>query len=243
MTRQELLDFLVERMGATNNEIAAHFNVKPNYAATRTKQLFDAGYTTREPDGRTVTGVQTLRHYAKKTVISTMPKQDRIKAEQPVRERLDYGGIGEMIQTLSDAIAKQIAASVVVSLQASLTRELASVVPQHTMSQAKQLTLNLGNLPPEPPVTKPCIGILGLLPAQEEAVNAEFADVFDFRYWKEGGTIELKALARASDLVLVTKWCAHSATETLKSVGCKWRFVNGGLSELKTILTALYVEK
>jgi hypothetical protein len=243
MTRQELLDFLVERMGATNNEIAARFNVTPNYAATRTKQLFDAGYTTRTPDGRTITGTQKFMHFAKKTVTSTMPKQDRVKAEQPVRERLEYSGIGDMLQTISDAIAKQITAGVVVILQTSLARELAAVVPQHTVPQAKQLTLNLGNLLPEPPVTKPCIGILGLLPVQEEAINAEFADVFDFRYWKDGGTIELKALARASDLVLVTKWCAHSATETLKRAGCKWRFVSGGLSELKTTITALYVEK
>jgi hypothetical protein len=33
------------------------------------------------------------------------------------------------------------------------------------------------------------------------------------------------------------------ATEVLKSVGAKWRFVDGGLTELKTMLTALYVEK
>lgn len=36
---------------------------------------------------------------------------------------------------------------------------------------------------------------------------------------------------------------AHSATETHKSVGAKWRFVEGGLTELKSLLTTLYVEK
>ena len=242
MTRQELLDFMVGNNGATNNEIAAHFDCKPAYAATRTKQLFDTGYTTREPFGRTVSGVQILKYSAKKSVTSAMPKKERVKAEQPVGERLDNGGIGEMIQNLSDALAKQIAASVVVSLQASLTRELAAVLPQHAMQPMKQVSLNIANLP-EPAVTKPCLGILGLLPIQEEAVNAEFADVFDLRYWKDGGPVSLKALARASEVVLVTKWCPHSATEILKSVGCKWRFVNGGLSELKTMIAALCVEK
>ncbi len=240
MTRQELLDFLVDNMGATNNEVAAHFNCTPKYAATRTKQLFDAGYTTREPAGRTLTGSQILNHFAKKTVTPAMPKKERLKAEKPVGERLEIGGIGEMIQNLSDAIAKQIAASVVVSLQASLTRELASVVPQQA---PKQLTLNLGNLPPESPVIKPRIGILGLLPQQVEAIEREFGDVFNIHYWKEEGSSMLKALARSSEIVFVTRWCAHSATETLKGVGAKWRFVEGGLSELKSLLTSLYVEK
>jgi hypothetical protein len=172
-----------------------------------------------------------------------MPKKERLKAEKPVGERLEIGGIGgigEMIQNLSDAIAKQIAASVVVSLQASLTRELASVVPQQA---PKQLTLNLGNLPPEPPVIKPRIGILGLLPAQVEVIEREFGDVFNLLYWKEEGSSALKTIARSSEIVFVTRWCSHGATETLKSVGAKWRFVEGGLSELKSLLTALYVEK
>lgn len=240
MTRQELLDFLVDNMGATNNEIAEHFNCTPGYAATRTKQLFNTGYATREPAGHTLTGSQILRHFAKKTVTPAMPKKERLKAEKPVGERLEIGGIGEMIQNLSDAIAKQIAASVVVSLQASLTRELASVVPQQA---PKQLTLNLGNLPPEPPVIKPRIGILGLLPAQVDVIEREFGDVFNINYWKEEGSSTLKAIGRTSEIVFVTRWCSHGATETLKSVGAKWRFVEGGLSELKNLLTALYVEK
>ncbi len=243
MTRQELLDFLVDNMGATNNEVAEQFNCTLGYDATRTKQLFDDGYTTREPTGRTLTGSQILKHFAKRSVTPTMPKKERLKAEKPVGERLEIGGIGgigEMIQNLSDAIAKQIAASVVVSLQASLTRELASVVPQQA---PKQLTLNLGNLPPEPPVIKPRIGILGLLPAQVEVIEREFGDVFNLLYWKEEGSSALKAIGRTSEIVFVTRWCAHSATETLKSVGAKWRFVEGGLSELKNLLTALYVEK
>ena len=242
MTRQELLDYLVDNMGATNNEIAAHFNCTAAYAATRTKQMFDTGYITREPAGRTLTGSQILRHFAKQAVTPAMPKKERLKAEKPVGERLEIGGIGEMIQNLSDAIAKQIAASVVVSLQASLTRELASVVPQQ-VSAPKQITLNLGNLPPLPPVTKPRIGVLGLMPAQVDVIEREFGDVFNIHYWKEEGSAILKAIGRTSEIVFVTKWCAHSATETLKGVGAKWRFVEGGLSELKSLITALYVEK
>jgi len=241
MTRQELLDFMSGSDGATNNEIAARFSVSPAYAATRTKQLFDTGYTTRVEIARTVSNHPIYKNRVKTSVSPDMTKKERLQAESPVRERLDNGGISGMIQGLADAIAKQIAASVVVSLQESLAREMASVVPQH-VPPAKQLTLNLGNLPPEPPVTKPTVGIVGLLPVQEEAISAEFGGVFDLRYWKEGSVAALKALARASELVLVTKWCAHSATETLKSVGVKWRFVDGGLTELKSMLTALCVE-
>lgn len=241
MTRNEILEFIRDSDGATNNQIAAHFNVTPAYAATRTKQLFDTGYTTREECGRTVSGAQILMHHVKKSVTPAMPKQERLKAEKPVGERLENGGIGEMIQNLSDAIAKQIAASVVVSLQASLTRELAAVVPQ-AAAPVKQLTLNLANLP-VPAVTKPCLGVIGLLPAQVDVIEKEFGDVFEIRYWKDEGAVALKALGRASEVVLVTKWCNHSATEILKSVGAKWRFVDGGLTELKHMITVLYVEK
>jgi hypothetical protein len=240
MTRNELLSYISGNQGATNNQIAAQFNITPAYAATRTKQLFDTGYTTREECGRTVSGAQILMHHVKTSVTPAMPKQERLKAEKPVGERLENGGIGEMIQNLSDALAKQIAASVVVSLQASLTHELASVIPQH-VPPVKQLTLNLANLP-EPSVIKPRVGIVGLLPAQTDVIEKEFGDVFEIRYWKDEGFVALKALGRASEVVLVTKWCNHSATETLKSVGAKWRFVDGGLTELKTMLTALYVE-
>ena len=49
MPRQELLDYLVDNMGATINVVAAHFIFTAAYAATRTKQMFDTGYITREP--------------------------------------------------------------------------------------------------------------------------------------------------------------------------------------------------
>lgn len=245
MTRNELLEFIRSNDGATNNQIAAQFNIAPAYAATRTKQLFDAGYTRREVVGRTVTGSEIFGNHALQVGTSMLKKErkavQKASTPKPVGERLENGGISEMIQNLSDALAKQIAASVVVSLQASLTRELASVIPQH-VPPVKQLTLNLANLP-EPAVIKPCLGIVGLLPAQVDVIEKEFGDVFELRYWKDEGVAALKALGRASEVVLVTKWCNHSATETLKSVGAKWRFVDGGLSELKTMLTALYVEK
>lgn len=244
MTRNELLSFISSNQGVTNSMVAAHFNCTAAKAATRTKQLFDAGYTRREVVGRTVTGSEIFGNHVLK-VDTSMPKKERKAVQKastpkPVGERLESGGIGEMIQNLSDAIAKQIAASVVVSLQRSLTRELASVVPQ-SAAPVKQLTLNLANLP-ESAVTKPCLGVIGLLPAQVDVIDKEFADVFDIRYWKDDGVAALKALGRACEVVLVTKWCNHSATEVLKGVGAKWRFVDGGLTELKHMITALYVE-
>jgi len=244
MTRNELLGFIGSNPGATNNQIAAHFNCPASQAATRTKQLFDTGYIRREVVGHTVSGNEIFGNYVLR-VDASMHKKERKAVQKastpkPVGERLESGGIGEMIQNLSDAIAKQIAASVVVSLQHSLTRELAAVVPQ-AAAPAKQLTLNLANLP-VPAVTKPCLGVIGLLPAQVDVIEKEFADVFDLRYWKDDGVAALKALGRACEVVLVTKWCNHSATEVLKSVGAKWRFVDGGLTELKHMITALYVE-
>lgn len=53
MTRDELLAAIRKNDKATNTALAAEFGCTPAYMATRTKQLFDKGYVTREIVGRT----------------------------------------------------------------------------------------------------------------------------------------------------------------------------------------------
>jgi hypothetical protein len=242
-TRQEVLVFLTQRNGATNNEVAKQFNIPAKRAACYTKQYHDKGYVTRKVTGHSVSGREIFTYYTFADVKGEsgkfIPKQERLSAVRKRQDNDKGDGISELIQGLSTAIAKQIAAQVVVELQSSLPRELASVIPP----VAPVPKVDLLSLLPVPVVTthKPSLGIVGLLPVQQECISKEFGDVFDLRFWKDESISSLKAMGRSCDLVLVTKWCGHSDTETLSSVGSKWRRVDGGLSQLKDVLTTLYV--
>ncbi len=144
-----------------------------------------------------------------------------------------YSGIDTMIESIAASIAKQIAEGV----YAKLAKELAQPVAQ------PRLTFTIPPEPEAPLMDKPRIGIVGLLPQQQECINREFGDTFELRYWKDESTSALKALGRSCELVFITKWAGHSISETLTSVGATWRMVHGGLSDLKDALTALYVEE
>ncbi len=81
---------------------------------------------------------------------------------------------------------------------------------------------------------KPRIGIVGLLPQQQECINREFGDTFELRYWKDESTSALKALGRSCELVFITKWAGHSISETLTSIGATWRMVHGAWRTVRT---------
>ena len=116
MTRDELLAAIRNTDNATNTALAAEFGCTPAYMATRTKQLFDKGYVTREIVGRTVMGSDIYGYKAHNGVTPTMNKRERLTT---VRQRRDNGktsqsaqsdDITSMIQNIGNALAKQIVA-------------------------------------------------------------------------------------------------------------------------------------
>ena len=250
MTRDELLAAIRNTDKATNAALAAEFGCTPAYMATRTKQLFDKGYVTREIAGRTATGSDIYGYKAHNGVTPTMNKRERLTT---VRQRRDNSktsqsaqsdDITSMIQNIGNALAKQIVAQVALNLQPLLQRELAQVIPQQPV-EIPQLDVKalISTQTAQPKRERlPTVGIVGLLPQQAGLIATEFGEVFDLRFWNNESNSSLKSMGIACEVVLCTKWCSHSTTETLASVGANWRKVTGGMNELRTTLTALYVE-
>ena len=247
MTRDELLAAIRNTDKATNTHLAKVFLCTPAYMATRTKQLFDKGYVTREIVGCTATGSDIYGYKAHNGVTPTMNKRERLTT---VRQRRDNGktsqsdDITSMIQNIGNALAKQIVAQVALNLQPLLQRELAQVIPQQPVEipqlDVKALISTQTVQPKRERLST--VGIVGLLPQQAGLIATEFGEVFDLRFWNNESNSSLKSMGIACEYVLCTKWCSHSTTETLASVGANWRKVTGGMNELRTTLTALYVE-
>ena len=249
MTRDELLAAIRNTDKATNAALAAKFGCTTASMATRTKQLFDKGYVTREIVGRTATGSDIYRYKAHNGVTPTMNKRERLTT---VRQRRDNGktsqsaqsdDITSMIQNIGNALAKQIVAQVALNLQPLLQRELAQVIPQQPVEIPQLDVKALISTQTAPKRERlSTVGIVGLLPQQAGLIATEFGEVFDLRFWNNESNSSLKSMGIACEVVLCTKWCSHSTTETLASVGANWRKVTGGMNELRTTLTALYVE-
>lgn len=244
ITRKEIIDFLKANPGATNRDLAEHFRVTTALMSTKTRQYLAGGFVTRQEASRTLTNIPVYGYYVNTEVAPGMTKKERV--ETTLGQRLDNAQTPEIagtIKTLAEALARQIAAQVVVSLQPMLQRELAAVVPVAPPIPV----LDVSTLLPSPaaPVEKPKrmkVGVIGLLPQQAGLLTTEFGEHFEFRFWKGESNGLLKSIGVSCDVVLTTKWSAHSQTETLKSVGANVRHVAGGMDELRTTLTALYVE-
>ena len=249
MTRDEILAAIRKNDKATNAALAAELGTTPSDMATRTKQLFNKGYVTREIVGRTLTGLDVYGYRVHNGVTPTMNKRERLST---VRERVDNDktpqptqpdDIATMIQSIGNALAKQIVAQVALSLQPMLQRELAAVIPEQPVEIPQLDVKALISTQTAPKRERlPTVGIVGLLPQQAGLIATEFGEVFDLRFWNNESNSSLKSMGIACEVVLCTKWCSHSTTETLASVGANWRKVTGGMNELRTTLTALYVE-
>ena len=249
MTRDDILAAIRNTDKATNTALAAEFGCTPAYMATRTKQLFDKGYVTREIVGRTPTGLDVYGYRVHNKVTPTMNKRERLST---VRERVDNDrtpqptqpdDIATMIQSIGNALAKQIVAQVAINLQPLLQRELAQVIPQQPVEIPQldvKALISTQTAPKRERLTK--VGIVGLLPQNAGVISTEFHDKFDLKFWDGGSNASLKSLGISCEYVLCTKWCGHKHVETLKSVGANTRFLPGGMESIRETLINMYVE-
>ena len=249
MTRDELLAAIRNTDKATNTALAAEFGCTPAYMATRTKQLFDKGYVTREIVGRTPTGLDIYGYKAHNGVTPTMNKRERLTTVRPRRDNgktsqpTQSDDITSMIQNIGNALAKQIVAQVALNLQPLLQRELAQVIPQQPVEIPQldvKALISTQTAPKRERLTK--VGIVGLLPQNAGVISTEFHDKFDLKFWDGGSNASLKSLGISCEYVLCTKWCGHKHVETLKSVGANTRFLPGGMESIRETLINMYVE-
>jgi len=82
--------------------------------------------------------------------------------------------------------------------------------------------------------------IVGLLNEQRQQIQREWGEFFDLKFC-EGNTPNLPDLARSCAVsVLMTKFTSHSQQESLKSVGAKILWCNGGVSDLERVLESAF---
>jgi hypothetical protein len=143
--------------------------------------------------------------------------------------------LADLVTSIADRLATEIVSQVRVKLESEVARQLAEItLPPVVVA------------PPPPPPPKPVVGVVGMLPAQEEILRKEFDDIFTLRFWNDrtgGSNGQLKSLGANCVAVFIhTDHAGHAAEDTLKSVGATIRRVPGGVTSMKDALTAYFVE-
>lgn len=240
----------------TSREIADALKFKQQYVATVLWQQHRAGKLNRVVLRKGLTGADVFGY--------SKPENHVVQSEKHVVQAEDIEAVAKPSKAKAsslDALVEEIAAQIVNRLVGSVKRRLPSALERIVPAQQEVvhdddfvalLDNVLAESTPKPPAllakqTKPAskmlkIGIVGLLPQQAGLISTEFGETFDLSFWNEDGNGRLKSMGVGCDRVLVTKWVAHKTTEVLTSVGANWRKVVGGMDELRTILTSLYVE-
>lgn len=255
LTRNDVLKYLKAHPGATNRDLADHFNIRPNIMATRTKQLLNRGFVTRTEIGKTLTKSPVFGYVAvAQAEGKSAPERRKLQAHQTVvtpssnvGERLDVPELSEMIQSLADTLAKQIASQVVVSLHTQLRSELAAVIPPALPAPRFDIQAIVGNaVEVQAPVTtvrKPKIGIVGVHVGSRQTIEEEFSSIFDIRFWTvEDGDSRLKSMAVSCELIYVMDYVGHKHTQLLTAKGAKWKKIHGGVSVLTNEMTSYFLE-
>lgn len=154
-------------------------------------------------------------------VISKRQEQHKEATELPpaLPEPTPDSIIEELAETIGQAFAELFSQA----LRASVTRTKAII--------------DSPNIPP-PRKRLQRLTIVGLLPAQKNAILAEFGNTFDLRFWKDESPHTLKSLTRSSDAVIAMKdWISHGHQDLIKSVdAAKLRIVPGTVSQLERYL-------
>jgi hypothetical protein len=99
-------------------------------------------------------------------------------------------------------------------------------------------------MPPEQVKVGPKkILIVGLLPEQQNEIIKEFRDCFKLYFWKDGHTKQLRDIATNCEKVyLMRKFISHSAQDIVKAANTSVDVIQGGMSDLKTILEEYYLK-
>jgi hypothetical protein len=195
------------------------------------------GWITFEEGGRSLTN-RTIykwtyvekRLKSKKVQKRAAPKPSiSVSPHQPIQSSLD---------ALMDSLAEGMVASLVAKVKARLPAALASVAPASHLQQAVALP------PPEvkeaPKQARPLIGVVGLLPQQNGALQARLGNALDLRFWNDGeNKAGLKAIADNCEVVFLhTRHAGHHTDQLLKTYCSNLRRVTGGTTNMETSIRA-----
>lgn len=247
VTRNQIVEFVRSSPGCRSAEVGQALNIPTNIAATRLKQILDAGYLTRTPLDISTRGTTIYGYYTPEGV-EGLVKQERIAVAQASAPRsldvpIKVTSLDAILSDFVGSFAKSLAGAIVEQLKPRLEMELRQALPAALPAPIAPL------MPQNQEVVtyrKRRIGVTGLLPQQAGAIQQEFGDTFDISFWNDrngDGLSKLKSIGIGCEAVFVhIAHASHKTDQTLKSVGAKLVRVNGGLSQMRDTLTRYYVE-
>ena len=239
------LNHILAHPGMTNPELATALDTEAKSMAAATSYLTSRGLVTRKQVHRP--GLPPVYRYfpaaeGAEPAPRAKPKPAPVAPPAAPAPEPKPAPLIQSLDELVDALARGIVARVMSTVRTMLKSELSSFT-----AETEQLPLPDGILQfaPEPPRKRlKAVLVVGLLPAQAGAIVTEFRQCFDLRFWKDENLHRLQAMAANADevAVLIGK-VSHKATESLKSMNCKFVPVHGGMTSLRDHLTALYAEE
>ena len=234
ITRNAVLEYLKDRPGSRNHDIAANFNLPAQKMATKMKQFFDGGFVTREAVAKTITGV-AVYGYSVTPGVTGKPKKERLKIAKttvsiapPAPMTLDA-----LVSSLARAISEQVLAQVQLNLAQSVHAMLPAPAPTVDYVPVKQVLAEPAPAAAEATVL-PKIGVVGLLPTQAGVIAEKFGSALDISFWSADDPFsKLDAISKTCEAVFIhVRHISHTTDHYLK--GCKANVirVTGGTSNM-----------
>ena len=242
-TRQDIIDFVRVNPGCATKDFARVFAVNTNDAATRLKQVFDAGYIRREVAAVTK-GRPSYAYWVVEASVGKLKKERLAIVKNLEPNTHDKPIVGNTLDSmLSDFVgsfAASLAGAIVDQLKPRLEQELRKVLPAALPSPA---LMEVQQAKPEK-VRLPRIGILGVATAKRASIDEEFDTIFDITYWcSDDGDLRLKPMAHSCEMIFVMDYVGHKHTQLLTSRGANMRRVNGDIRAMQDMLTSYYIER
>lgn len=249
LTRNQIIQCIDKNPGATNSQLASILGGSPERMATRTKQLLDGGYVTRNQVGTNKQSQPIYGYWANNKVGVNMSKQERIKTVSHIPS-LSHGE-SFWIDKIADQVASSIAKQIAVRVKTRLSNQLGALIaeqfnnfqqldaPAESVDVASLLE-RITNLPDKTETQRKrmqTVGVIGLTATQNGEIVAEFGEVLDLRFAYTDQLPVIKQIAKAADIVFVHyKHCSHNVDNILKSSGTNYQLVGGAMSQMKEAL-------
>lgn len=244
---QQIRDFIAAHPGTTNRAIIDALGFTPTYVASATTHDFKDGKLERRQTAQTITNAPIYGYWLPGTMpnnVVSPPDNVPVPPKAAAKPKSSALSIDGIIDQLAGALALQVASR----LKDRLVDELQGLVPHASSDDPVRPLLEdiKARVLAAPPERKrlPVVLIVGLLPAQAGAIQNEFHDVYDLRFWKDESISQLKDLVRGADHVLTfTSKISHTAVGAIEAAGKKAVHVAGGMTSLRDVLTTMYVEQ
>lgn len=244
-TRHELIEFIKANPGCKSDLVACNFGFNINSAATRLKQLYDAGYVTRHSTGINKYGKPVYAYKAhadtegktRKERLASVTQISPAPHDKPIVGISLDTLVGDFVTSFANTLATSIVAQLKPRLEEELKRALPAALPSAPVISA----------PVEQYIAKqrlPRVGVIGVAPPKRQHIDAEFAELFEIVYWwSEDGDNKLKSMATSCEIIFVMDYVAHRHTQIMQSRGANLRRINGDIRALIDEMAKHYLEQ